>query len=485
MSHDDRLKRPGTKAQLRNYVRSHLRLDVPDRRICDDHQSPLDYLAHGFFLDAKKRRKTNSDAIVWANRAGGKTQLASVATLLDCLFKPGCHVRILGGSGEQSSRLYNYVQHFLNLGYSDFLDKPALKSGCVFKNGSTIEMLTQSATSVRGQHVQKLRCDEVELFDPDVLAAAKFTTISSSSARASMEMISTMHKPYGLMSREVAQAERSGCSVFKWCLWETIERCSSRRRCDACELRPDCQGKARLARGYLKIEDAIALMRRSSRASWEAEMLCERPSREGLVFSEFERDVHVQSIQFNPDLPLYRSIDFGFVNPFVCLWMQRTASGTIFILDEYVRRGLPLAANVRALEEWLGLPEESYTATFCDPAGQQREGLSGSSCVRELRAMGIRVRYRASRITEGIELIRSAIRNAQGTPSLFISPRCPRLIEALECYHYPDPRSCLPTGRRGGSERPEKDGVYDHPIDALRYFFINTKRRAYGGSRPY
>ncbi|UCC99960.1 MAG: hypothetical protein JSW66_08775 [Phycisphaerales bacterium] len=105
---------------------------------------------------------------------------------------------------------------------------------------------------------------------------------------------------------------------------------------------------------------------------------------------------------------------------------------------------------------------------ICDPAGQQREGLSGLSFVRELRAMGIRVRYRASGITEGTELIRAAILGADGKRRVFVSPRCPRLIEALECYHH-----------------PEKEGVYDHPIDALRYFFVNTVRFEYVGSRRY
>ncbi len=56
---------------------------------------------------------------------------------------------------------------------------------------------------------------------------------------------------------------------------------------------------------------------------------------------------------------------------------------------------------------------------------------------------------------------------AQGKSRFVISPRCARLIEAFVCYHYPD----TPTA----NELPLKDGVYDHPIDALRYFFINLR----------
>jgi hypothetical protein len=66
-----------------------------------------------------------------------------------------------------------------------------------------------------------------------------------------------------------------------------------------------------------------------------------------------------------------------------------------------------------------------------------------------------------------------------GKTRLIISPKCPRLIEALQCYHYPDNVS------GPSDELPLKDGVYDHPIDALRYFFVNFTRPSKTTSRPY
>jgi hypothetical protein len=58
-------------------------------------------------------------------------------------------------------------------------------------------------------------------------------------------------------------------------------------------------------------------MQRASRASWEAEMLCRKPSLENVVFDEFDARVHVREIDYDANLALYRAIDFGFVNPFV------------------------------------------------------------------------------------------------------------------------------------------------------------------------
>jgi hypothetical protein len=485
---------PRTKKDLKNYVKVFLGINVPDKRVCTEHNSPIDYLWHSFAADFpdclapqftggsslatsdERRVTTNADCVVWANRAGGKTELAAVATLLDCIFKPNCQIRILAGSGEQAGRMYQYLTGFLHRGYEDFLAGPIRKGRCHFITSSSTEVLTQSPASVRGQHIQKLRCDEVELFDEDVFAAAKFTTISTNNIIAAMEMISTMHRPYGLMQKIVSTASNFGMPIFKWCIWEVIEKCTD-RSCSQCPLWVDCQGKARKAQGYLKIDDCITQMQRASRAGWEAEMLCKKPLLDNVVFDEFEPAEHVQPTDFDPNLPLYRSLDFGFVNPFVCLWIQVDAEGIVRIIDEYVRSRATVDVHADEIKSRTQCAEERVAATFCDPAGAGVNDVTGTSVVRELRAMGIVVRYRRSSILEGIELIRRAIRDGSGKSSLIISPRCVRLIEALQCYHYPD--------STGSRELPLKDGVYDHPIDALRYFFINYKHPKKITSRRY
>jgi hypothetical protein len=473
-----------TKRDLKNYVKVFLGINVPDRRICSDHQNPMDYLWHSFSGDSARQTaarqgdiRPNADAIVWANRGGGKTELAAVATLLDCVLKPNCHVRILGGSGEQAGRMYEYLTGFLHDGFEQFLAGPTLKTKCRFHNGSSVEVLTQSAKSVRGQHIQKLRCDELELFNEDVFAAAKFTTQSKAGITAAMELISTMHRPYGLMHEAVVSATKSGTPIFKWCLWEVIEKCVD-RNCSQCHLWSDCRGKAKTARGYLKIDDCLTQMRRSSRAGWEAEMLCRRPSRENVVFDDFDPAVHVRQVDYDPNLPLYRAVDFGFVNPFVCLWIQVDDAGVVRVIDEYVRSRATIDVHAEQIKSRTPIPEEQVAATFCDPAGKSVNDVTGTSAVRELRAMRIAVRSRRSGILEGIELMRRAIRSGDGRSSLIIAPGCRRLTEALECYHYPESPRCP-------GELPEKDGIHDHPIDALRYFFINHTRPVKATTRRY
>jgi hypothetical protein len=468
--------RPETREDLANYVKVFCGIEVPDRSICSGHSSPMDYLCYSFLGDFSGR--VNADAVVWANRGGGKTELASVATLLDCVFKPGCQVRILAGSGEQAGRMYEYLVGFLGNGFEVFLDGNVRKSGCRFLNGSLVEVLTQSEAAVRGQHIHKLRCDEVELFKREVFSAAKFTTKSKGLITAGLEAISTMHRPYGLMNELVTEAANHNVPVFKWCVWEVIEKCQG-RNCSQCPLWSDCGGAAKEANGYLKIDDCITMMRRSSRAGWETEMLCKRPSLENVVFDEFDPSLHVRRVDYNPDLPLYRSLDFGFVNPFVCLWIQVDDDGVVRVIDEYVRRRATIEVHAEQIKQCTVCSEDVVADTFCDPSGAARDDVIGTSAVLELRNHGIRVRYRRSAIIEGIEMIRRVVKAGDGKSRLVISPGCVRLIEAMRCYHYPED-----TGRRG-SELPFKDGIYDHPIDALRYFFVNHSRIFKSGTRRY
>jgi hypothetical protein len=472
-----RRTRPQTRHDLKNYVKAFLGIAIPDKRICSEHNSPMDYLWHSFRADFMPRRATNADAVVWANRAGGKTRLAAVATLLDCIFKANCQVRILGGSGEQSGRMYEYLTTFLHHGFEEFLAGPVRKEKCRFSSASAVEVLTQSPMSVRGQHIQKLRCDEVELFDEGVFAAAKFTTHSTADLVGAMEVISTMHRPYGLMQKVVSSAAHLGTPIFKWCLWEVIEKCTD-RNCSRCPLWPDCQSKARQGAGYLKIDDAITTMRRASRAGWEAEMLCNKPNLENVVFAEFDPDLHVRTLDYDPDLPIYRALDFGFVNPFVCLWIQVDDNGTVRVIDEYVRSRATIDVHAAQVKQRTPGGESRVAATFCDPAGRSANDVTGTSTVRELRSLGIATQYRRSGILEGIELIRRAIRAGDGKSRLLISPRCQRLIEAMQCYHYPETGSAA-------AELPLKDGLYDHPIDALRYFFVNHNRPRQAAARRY
>jgi hypothetical protein len=169
-----RLIRPRTPNQLHAYISTVLGFDMPRCALIGGHDAPFDYVQHAFFEDRLPR-----DCVVWANRGGGKTQLGAIVTLLDMLFKPGIQVRILGGSLDQSSKMYGYLKHLLEDDlFRDLVAGRITGRMVSLVNGSAVEVLSQSERAVRGHRVHRLRCDEVELFEPEVWDAAQMVTRS-------------------------------------------------------------------------------------------------------------------------------------------------------------------------------------------------------------------------------------------------------------------------------------------------------------------
>ena len=150
-----RLKRPTTKHYLRYYIKFFLGVDIPYKVSTEGHSSPMDYIWNAFSVDFLKIKKSNSDCVVWANRGGGKTETAAIVSVLDCIFKPSIQIRILSGSGYQAGRLYDYFENFVHSRFEDLVAdvKTCPSRKTVFKNGAMVEVLVQSETSVRGQHV--------------------------------------------------------------------------------------------------------------------------------------------------------------------------------------------------------------------------------------------------------------------------------------------------------------------------------------------
>lgn len=202
--------------------------------------------------------------------------------------------------------------------------------------------------------------------------------------------------------------------------------------------------------------------------------MCRRPSVRDAVFGRFDPAIHVVdevgSWQFSVGScgELWLAMDFGFSNPFVCLWIRAMADGVVHVIDEYVQPQRMMHEHIEAIAV---RKHGTVAKVACDPAGMGRNEHTGMSNVQVLRRAGFSVRCKGSRILDGVEMIRAALRPATGEPKLFIHPRCQRLIKAMRSYHYAE----------GGSELPLKDGEHDHVIDALRYFYVNNVARGVEG----
>jgi hypothetical protein len=469
---------PADADALHAFIAEALGAHLPRVPLLPGHAAPFDYVRHAFFEEGEV-----ADCVVWANRGGGKTFLGAIATALDLVFKPGIEVRILGGSLEQSKRMHAHLRRlFERPGLAELLEGRITERRVRLRNGSAAEVLAQSQASVRGTRVQKVRCDEVELFSPDLWEAAQLATRSkrcgSRLVRGAVEALSTMHRPHGLMQRLVHEAGLGRRVLLRWGVLDVLGECDERHACRAgtgalrdCPLLEECGGRAKEREGgqagHLDVDDAIAMKGRVSQATWDAEMLCLRPTRSDSVLPEFEPRVHVVG-----DLPAgcegwtwAAGMDFGFRAPTVVLWGALSPAGAIFIADERVEACAVLEEHIRAIVEapwpapaWIGI----------DPSGRAVSGQTGLSDAQALARAGLSVRARSIGVHEGLSLVRARLRPAGGSePRLFIHARCRRLIESIESYRYP--------ADRPDSLEPVKDGS-DHAVDALRYLVVNLDR---------
>lgn len=181
----------------------------------------------------------------------------------------------------------------------------------------------------------------------------------------------------------------------------------------------------------------------------------------GAVYRGFNRKIHlVEPFKIPSDWTLYRGIDFGFTNPFVCLWIARDKDENWYVYREYYRAKTGIRehiANIKARSV-----NEVYQGTFADPedAGNRNE----------LRRAGVTTQIARKDVARGIELVQSKlIVKANNEPSLFFFKTCKNTCREMAMYQYP----------KGTSANNPKDiplSKNDHTVDALRYILYTVLR---------
>ena len=185
----------------------------------------------------------------------------------------------------------------------------------------------------------------------------------------------------------------------------------------------------------------------------------------------FDRNLDCGRFPYDPSLPTYCSIDFGYRMPAVGWFQLNKIQGEthIYIIDEIIHE-----TNIKTdvLAKMVKSKPYNVQTYFGDPAGKNVQGQSGLGDIEIFRKFGMRifsVRDRLSRnIASGISHVRSFIENADGKRYLHLDNRCKGLAKDLENYRYPE--------HKEGKDLkldPLKDGYHDHGCDMIRYFFIN------------
>lgn len=185
---------------------------------------------------------------------------------------------------------------------------------------------------------------------------------------------------------------------------------------------------------------------------------------EGLVYKEFNRDIHVYK-----QLPHYVEFittigghDFGTNNPCASITIKKDQDARYWVTSEWYETGktdAQQAEYVAALK---------WDACYPDPAS--------ASGILEMRNRGVNVRdvvKNADSIRNGINTVRELFK----TGRLKIHEGCTNLIWELETYSYPEKKA-----DRNEEENPIKEN--DHAMDALRYALMMDNQLSVKAVKP-
>jgi phage terminase large subunit len=182
----------------------------------------------------------------------------------------------------------------------------------------------------------------------------------------------------------------------------------------------------------------------------------------GQVFKEWRPHIHIiEEFEIPWDWRKFRGLDFGFSNPYVCLWAARDHDNRWYFYDEHYENQQLHDHHVAKIKQraW-PKNDPTYGQTYSDHDPQERA---------ELAARGIHTIPAIKSIHKGIEVLRKAMAvKRDGRPSFYVFRKCKNLIREIPGYQWPDG-----TDRRNPNELPNP--VDDHAIDACRYIIASEE----------
>ena len=174
-------------------------------------------------------------------------------------------------------------------------------------------------------------------------------------------------------------------------------------------------------------------------------------SSEGQVYADFDESVHVvKPFAIPADWTRVRAIDFGYTNPFVCLWGALDHDGRLYIYRELYERGVLTSVHAETIKRLSG--GERYLLTVADHDAEERA---------ELNKNGVPTEAARKNVQLGIQEVQKRLKERR----IFFFPSCKRLLSEIDSYTW------LPASEeRNAKEEPRK--LDDHAMDAMRYMVM-------------
>jgi len=171
----------------------------------------------------------------------------------------------------------------------------------------------------------------------------------------------------------------------------------------------------------------------------------------------FDREHNIKEMPEGLDTrTIFLGCDFN-VSPIAgCIFVQDKE--TLYCIDEIQMWN----SNTQELaDEVKRRYSNSKIYAFPDPSGTARKtaanGLTDHTILQNAGFI-VKCPTKHNPVRDGINAVNSKLCNSLGERTLFVDPRCRRLIESLEKQTY-----------KPGTSQPDKESGYDHMSDALRY----------------
>jgi len=216
----------------------------------------------------------------------------------------------------------------------------------------------------------------------------------------------------------------------------------------------------------------ILLVERTTTREWfEQEIAADFTAFVGKIYGEFQEDLHVEHVEFNPAWPNYIGFDWGFVNPLAAVEFQIDPWDNIHVWRLHYKAYTTLEDHLNIMKARQQPPGYRIDLTFGDAADPE-----AALVVTQNFAPCIADPLAKSNWREGVELVKTFLKLHQvgtidefGTPleapKLFIDHSCRDLIREFNNYKAPSPTN----GRDPKNPRETSSGIDDHALDGLRY----------------
>lgn len=208
---------PQTKDELWWTVFFLFGVRIPRVAVCQNHCAPFDAFAEAYFAEAA--------VSVWkASRGfGGKSYLLALLTTTEAALL-GAEASVLGGSAAQSLNVHEHTGKMWTSPNAprQLLAASPTRYETLLNNGARIRALMASQRSVRGPHPQRLRLDEIDEMEMEILEAAQGQPMPDRGIETQTVMSSTHQYPDGTMTAILERARHMGWSVRTWCYRESM-----------------------------------------------------------------------------------------------------------------------------------------------------------------------------------------------------------------------------------------------------------------------